>query len=305
MDRLDDMRLLVEAIDLGSFVAAGRRLGLSPASVSRRFKDLEADLGVRLVDRTTRRLALTDAGLEFYSRARDILARSEELKRTVSGLRDEPAGKLRVVARRSFALLHVAPTLSDFCRAYPAVHVDLSLTEIPNATLDPGVDVVIRLNAPQEKSLAVRRLAGGRRVLCASPDYLRTAPALRTPSDLAAHRCLAYRIAFESARWRFRAGSKTTELELAGTLLSNSGEVLRIAACNGLGVTLLPEWLVGADIDSGALVACLPEYEAHPIGYDADIFAIWRRGSFVPAKITAFLDHLVGHLSERAWFDGD
>lgn len=299
------MRLLVAAIELGSFVRAGRRLGLSPASVSRRFKAMESDLGVRLVDRTTRRLAPSEAGREYYLRAKDILARLDELERTVSGLRDEPGGELRILARRSFGLHQIAPRLAGFAGAYPGIRVNLALSETPDLGFDDAVDVLVRLNAPEEKSLAGRRLATGRRVLCASPAYLEHAAPLARPADLAAHRCLAYRIAFEPTRWRLRRGDRVEELDVAPALTSNSGEVLRRAASDGLGVALLPEWLLEADLASGALVACLPGYAAHAIGFDAEIFAVWRRGPFVPAKVEAFVDYLAGCVAGRPWASAD
>jgi DNA-binding transcriptional LysR family regulator len=178
------------------------------------------------------------------------------------------------------------------------------LTEVPDAGLRDGMDVLVRLNAPVEKSLSSRRLASGRRVLCASPAYLDQAPVLATPEDLEQHRCLAYRVAFEPPRWRLRDGEASMELDVAPVLVSNSGEVLRRAACDGMGVTLLPEWLVEADLAAGRLQPCLAQHAAHPIGYDAEIFVVWRRGAFVPAKVEAFVDYLVGCLQERPWFSG-
>ena len=303
MDRIDDMRLLVEAVELGSLARGGRQLGLSPASASRRLKRLEEHAGGRLLERTTRQLRLTDLGSEYYRRAKDILARVDELDRLVVERGDEPGGTLRVLSRRSFGLAQIAPLLAGFGREQPAVSVELTLTEAPDPLLAESIDLLIRLDAPQEKSLVTRRLASRRRVLCASADYLAGAPPLERPEDLQHHACLAYRFAYERSEWRFRRGDAALDVLVDGPLESNSGEVLRRAARGGLGITLLPAWLLDADLESGELVECLAAWTAWPAFYDGEIHAVHRRADVVPARITAFLAFLESAFAGRAWFD--
>lgn len=297
MDQLAALRLFLRVVDRGSISGAGRSLGLSTSAASRAVQELEAALQARLLHRTTRHVSATEAGRKLAERVRPLLEQLDDALQQAGDLHGRPAGLLRVVARRSFGILHVAPCITSFRRAYPLVDVELTLTEMMDLLPSHGVDVVIRLGNPAEKSFVATRLASGRRVLCASPAYLARCPAPSGPGDLAQHDCLAYQRQYEPALWIFGAGAGRTEVPVSGPLRSNSGEVLRRAALDGLGLALLPQWLVASDLMAGLLVACLPELRAYPAGYQAEIFAVHARQEAIPAKVAVFVAHLCAHVA--------
>lgn len=292
MDMLATLRLFQQVVSRGSISGAGRALGLSTTAASRQLQELEAALKARLLNRTTRSVSATEAGQHLFDRVGPLLEDLEGALRAAGDEHGQPAGTLRVVARRSFGILHVAPALAGFHARFPLVSVELTLTEVMDLRPSSGVDVVIRLGRPDEKSLAWTRLAADRRVLCASPAYLARVPPPVEPADCARHACLAYHREHEPASWVFEAGGRRREVGVTGPLRSNSGEVLRRAALDGLGLALLPEWMVAGDIGAGHLHPCLPDVRAYPAGYQAEIYAVYARGEFVPAKVTAFVAHL-------------
>lgn len=291
MDQLAALKLFVQVARLESISAAGRSLGLSTTAASKRLQDLEAALQVKLVDRTTRQLALTEAGQRLYARSTDVLAELESAFTDARELQDVPKGTLRIVARRSYGMLHVVPVLPSFRRTYPGIAIDLEFTEETELAPGRGVDIVIRLGAPDDKSTVAHQLTSADRRLCASPAYLALAETPGKPDDLAGHDCLTYRRASEPAIWMFCGRRGETSVRVTGSLQSNSGEVLRSAALAGLGLVLLPDWMVGADIAGGRLLACLESYDAYPPPYRSPIYAVHRRGA-VPAKIAVFIAHL-------------
>jgi DNA-binding transcriptional LysR family regulator len=294
MDRLTALRLFVRIADSGSITGAGRALGLSRTAASKGLADLEAVLAVRLIDRTTRHATPTEAGAALRDRLSGLLAELDAAVDQARTSHDTPSGTLRVVARRSFALRHVVPRLAAFRAAFPAVEIDLSLTEAPGLTPTEGVDLVIRLGVPAEKSFTAHLLADDRRVLCAAPSYLAAHPAPRTPADLASHACLGYRREAEPIVWLHHgpAGGSPKRLVVTGPLRANSGEALRIAALDGMGLVLLPGWMVARDIAAGRLVPLLEGARLHPAGYDEAVHAVHAATAHVPAKIAAFVAHL-------------
>jgi DNA-binding transcriptional LysR family regulator len=291
MDQLAALRLFIHVARHKSISAAGRALGLSTTTASKRLQDLEANLGVRLVDRTTRQLALTEAGERLLARSADMLDELQSAFTEARELKNTPSGTLRITARRSFGLMHVAPTLPAFRAAYPQIAIDLALTEETELAPGRGIDLVIRLGAPDDKTVVTHQLTSADRHLCASPSYLTRAGTPSAPADLRKHDCLTYRRAAEPAIWTFRKGRVEQSVDVSGSLQANSGEILRGAAVAGLGLVLLPDWMVARDLASGRLRSCLEGYKAFPPLYRAPIYAVHRRGE-IPAKIPAFVAHL-------------
>ncbi len=292
MDQLAALRLFVHIARLRSISAAARALGLSTTAASKRLLDLEASLNTRLVDRTTRQLALTEAGLRLFVRAVDALGALDTAFTEARELEHVPMGTLRIIARRSFGMLHVAPALPSFRAAYPRIDLDLTLTEELELMPGGGIDIAIRMGAPADKSVLAHQLTVADRRLCASPAYYDRAGVPARPEDLAAHDCLTYRRAAEPALWTFHdAGGQVAMMPVHGPLQSNSGEMLRAAAAGGLGLTLLPHWIIRRDLETGRLRTCLEQYTAYAPPYRDPIFAVHRRGD-VAAKITAFVAHL-------------
>lgn len=297
MDRLSALRLFLRVVDTGSITGAGRSLGMSSTAASRRLQDLEAELRVRLLDRTTRTVSATEAGRHLYDRVSVLLDDLDAALRQAGELQSRPTGVLRITARRSFGMLHVVPALPSFRAACPEVEVDLTLTETVEIAPTRGVDLVVRLGAPAEKSLVAHRLASAERFMCASPAYFARNPPPAGPDDLARHDCLGYRRDFEPPVWVFETAAGRREVAVSGPLRSNSGEVLRAAAIDGLGLALLPGWIVAADLRDGRLLRCLADTVCYPEGYREEIFAVHARSALVPAKTTAFVAHLRAFLA--------
>jgi DNA-binding transcriptional LysR family regulator len=292
MDRLSAMHLFVRVIETGTISSAGRALGMSSTAASKAIQDLERDLQVRLLERSTRHVSATEAGRHLYERLGPLLAELDTVTSSLGELHDRPTGTLRILARRSYGLLHVVPALPRFRDLYPEVRVDLLLTEAVEIAPTHGVDVVVRLGEPTEKSLQGRVLASDRRVMCASPGYLKDRSPPTGPDDLDRHDCLAYKQELEPTVWIFESAAGRREVLVSGSLRSNSGEVLRQAAVDGMGLVLLPEWMVAHELAAGHLVACAFAERVYPAGYGAEIWAVYARHAHVPAKVRVFVEFM-------------
>jgi DNA-binding transcriptional LysR family regulator len=300
MDRVSTLRLFARIVETGTISGGGRLLGLSTTTASKRLQDLEDSLGVRLLNRTTRNVSPTEAGQALFEQASRIIDELDATFDRVRNLQDQPAGLLRVVARRSFAYAQVLPSLMSFRAAYPLVEVDLTLTETPDLIPTHGADVVIRLGEPAEKSFTSRRLASADHILCASPDYLRRIGGFEDPMDLEHLDCLAYRREPVPVKWIAERGSERTEIMIHGSIYANSGEALRRAAVQGLGITMQPDWLLADDLAAGRLVRCLVDHVCYPARYVEPIYAVHARGDLVPAKVVVFVDHLEKWMRDQA-----
>jgi len=296
VDRLLALHLFARVVERGTISAAGRSLGLSTTAASKRLQDLETDLNTRLFNRTTRHVSATEAGQALYDRIVPMIREMDTILEQISERADAPSGTLRILARRSFGMLHVVPTLPSFRAAYPEVSVDLPLTETVDISPTHGIDIVIRLGQPAEKSVDWRRLTSDRRMLCASPEYFRRNPPPRNLGDIDRHNCLSYTQDSERAIWVSEDRGKRHGIVASGSLRSNSGEALRQAALDGLGLALLPEWMIAWDVAAGRLRTCLDDLRLYPAGYGAEIYAVYRRDPRMPGKIEAFLGHLQRHL---------
>ncbi|WPZ35882.1 LysR family transcriptional regulator [Thalassobaculum sp. OXR-137] len=296
MDRLQALQLFARVVERGTISAAGRSLGLSKTVASKRLQDLEADLNISLLNRTTRHVSATEAGQALYDRIVPMIRDMDAIIEQITENSETPSGVLRILARRSFGMLHVVPTLPAFRTAYPEVSVDLHLTETVEIAPSHGVDIAIRLGQPSEKSLSWQRLTTDRRMLCASPDYFRQNGTPASLGDVDRHNCLAYGQEAEPAVWVSEHLGQRQDVVVSGSLRSNSGEVLRQAALDGLGLTLLPEWMVAWDVAAGRLQTCLDQLRLYPAGYGAEIYAVYRRDPRLPRKVEAFLGHLQRHL---------
>ena len=293
MDALSSMELFVEVVGAGSFSQAGRRRGLAASSVTRSINGLEDALGARLLNRTTRRLSLTEAGRLYYERSRRIIAEVEDARLSVTQLEAAPRGTLRLNVPVVFGRLHVAPALPAFLARYPGLQVDLHMTDAFIDLVEEGVDLAVRIGELADSSLIARRLAPNHRVICASPDYLRGAGMPHQPADLRSHNCLIYKRQAERATWRLRNQDGTVEIEVAGTLRANNSDALHTAALDGLGLVILPTWMVGADIRRGALVRLFADYEVSPGALDTSIYAVFPYNRHLSPKVRAMVDFLV------------
>ena len=290
MDNLSALEVFVRVVQAGSFSAAARAMDLTPSAVSKQIGRLEDRLNARLFNRTTRQLNLTEEGGAFFERASRILNDLEEAEQAVSHLRAAPRGTLRLELPTAFGQLHIAPLLPDYLARYPEMRIDVSMSDRFIDLVEEGKDLAIRIGDLQDSSLIVRKLASNRRVVCAAPDYLAGRGAPVTPADLADHNCVVY--SYRAARndWRFRDAEGVDHIvQVSGNLEANNAEALHAVVAKGLGIGLLPLWLVGQDLCSGRLVEVLSDYEAP----DSAVHAVYPPGRHLSPKVRSFVDFMV------------
>lgn len=287
------MELFVSAVRLGSFSAAGRRAGLSPAAVSRQIAALEASLGTQLLHRSSRSLALTEAGREYLARLEPILQDIAAAEAAAAALQATPRGTLRVHSRTMFGLRVVTPLIPAFQARYPELRVELRLAEHPARHTEEEIDLELRIGPPPEGQLRRRLLLRSERILVASPAYLDSAPPVAGPRDLLAQSCLTYWLGPDDVTWRFLRGGELQELRIPARFTSNNGEVLRRLALAGHGIALLDDYTVRDALEAGSLVRLLPDWQVTNSGFELGIYAVFRETALLPAKTRAFLDFLV------------
>ena len=294
MDRLTSLTAFVRVVDSGGFSAAGRRLNMSTTMVSNHVQSLEDRLGARLLNRTTRKVSLTEVGKGYYDRCVQILADLEQADDIAGALQSTPRGTLRVYTA-THIVQFVSPVVAEYLGAYPEVKVDLSIGERTIDLIDEGFDIAIRLTPPPDSSLIVRSLATWRHVLCCSPDYLERHGRPQQLSELTDRNCIRHAL-YPYDEWRFvdRKGTPAS-VRVSGNLISNSGETLRRAALQGVGVCLAAGFLIADDLESGRLIRLLPEYR--PVEFA--INAIYPHRHHLSAKVRSFIDLLAHHSAEQ------
>jgi len=304
MDNVKAMRLFLTVVQTGSLSGAGRQSGLSPASVSRQITALEDDLGVRLLNRTSRRLSLTEAGQVYLEHAERLLQDIDELRDAVSQMAVKPRGTLRIQSRISLGTQHVAPLIPTFLALYPDLKIDLWLTDNDLDLTEHGIDLAIRTGNLSDSTLIGRRLASSPRVICASPEYWAEHGKPATPEALMDHNCLTYRFEFGTAAalWQFRIDTgQSINIQVAGNFQTNNGEALRVATLSGLGVAMLPAWSVKNHLKAGSLERVLSDYETTVSDLDFGIYAVYLSRRNLSAKTRLFVDHLVTEFSKQGW----
>ena len=298
-DPLYEMSVFSKVISAGSLSAAGRDLGVSTAVISRRLASLEARLGVRLVNRTTRRLALTDEGASYHDACTRILGEIEAADAAAAARRVVPQGVLKAALPASFGHLHVAPLIPQFVERHPKIKLALSLSDRTVNVIEEGFDLAIRIGQLEDSSLAARKLAPNRRVVCASPDYLTRHPAPRTPADLQRHNCLT--TTELHMNWEYRApDGKRGAVRVSGLYACDNWEVLRDWALAGMGVALKSTWDVRRQLEDGTLVRLLPGYDFGP---DVAIYAVYPHRRYLPAKTRVFIDYLAESFGPEPYWD--
>lgn len=297
MDSLATLRLYTKVVELRSLSAAARTLGLTPSSVSRQLSELEESLGVRLVNRTTRRLHITEAGELYYQRATRILLDLEDANLAVTRLQAAPRGSLNVTAPSSFGRLHIAPALPEFFARYPEVSVEITMSDTIVDLLAAEVDIAIRITSLQDSGFIARKLANDQRVMCASPAYLEHRGTPTRLQEMRNHNCLVYAYKRGATTWRMRTENGVEEVEVQGNLRTNSGEALLICTLAGLGVCLQPMWRVAPFLKDGSLVQLFPGYPVSTSSLDTGIYAIYPHKHHLSPKVRVFIDFLI----ERCW----
>jgi DNA-binding transcriptional LysR family regulator len=288
MNKLLQIQVLVEVVRCGSFVRAAEVLGMSKAAVSRHIGELEARLGVRLLQRTTRRLSLTEAGQLFHARSKDILDTVSEAEDEMSTQTGTASGQLRISAPVTFGVRHLAPLWGQFRQRHPKVTLDITLADRVVDLIEEGYDLAIRIGRLSSSTLVSRQLALSRMVLCAAPGYLAAHGTPQHPHELAQHAILAYSYWSDKDEWRFNGPDGAVSVRTQPWLSTNSGDTCRAAALAGQGVILQPSFLVYEDLAAGMLVELMPVYRAVELG----IYAVYPTRKHVAAKVRALIDFL-------------
>jgi len=292
---MDDREVFFRVVEANGFGAAARRLETTPASVSRRVKALEQRLGVRLLQRTTRKLSLTDAGERYFREGRPLLHELGELEQALAASTREPEGELRIIAPMSFGQRRLAPLVARFAALHSKLRMSLLLEDRETDLFDEAADLAIRIGYPTDSSMIARAIAPVPRHACASPAYLKRRGYPESPEDLLHHDCLHYNLISEREEGTFLGDDGERTLAIKGCFCSNNGDVLADAAMQGLGITLLPDFIVEEGLADGRLVKVLEEYERAPM----TLFALYPSRQHVPAKTRKFLEYLMNHLAAR------
>ncbi|MCS3903803.1 DNA-binding transcriptional LysR family regulator [Methylohalomonas lacus] len=288
MDRLTSMRVFARVARDGSFAAAARELDISRAMVSKHVMNLEENLGVRLLNRNTRQVSMTEAGANYLERLQHILADLDEAEEAVATLTSEPRGILRLNAPPSFGAFHLVPLLAEFMQMYPKVQVELKLTDRTAGVVEEGFDLAIEVGRLADSSLVARTLAHSRLVVAGSPDYLARHGTPQTPADLDTHNCLTSSRFPPRDEWPFRGPDGDTLHKVNGRFRSNIGDAVHRMAVNGLGLTMLPTYMIGNDLRAGRLQALLLDYEPAPYA----IAAMYPDRRYLPVKVRSLVDFL-------------
>lgn len=284
------MQLFVRVVEEGSFSAAARFVGVTPSAVSRQISQLEQELGGRLFQRTTRRQNLTEAGEIYFQHAHRIVEDLEAARLAVMRLTDSPSGRLHVTAEADFALIFIEPILPEFLKRYPEVQVSLHMSAGLLDLVHEGIDVAIRVGHLDDSSLVARKLATSHSVVCASPAYLARHGTPAQPSDLASHSCLSFRTAPGKNYWSFDSPDGVVEVPISGRLHVNGLVFLRNAARDGLGIIMIPTWMMEDDLKQGKLAPVLEEFPARPPS--TPIHAVFAHNRQLAPKVRVFVDFL-------------
>jgi DNA-binding transcriptional LysR family regulator len=295
MDRLTSLTTFVGVVDTGGFSAAARKLNMSTTMASNHVQALEERLGARLLNRTTRKVSLTEVGRAYYERATQILADLAQADDIASALQSTPRGTLRVYTH-THMVPFVAPVVAEFLKAHAEVRVDLTMGELTVDLIEEGIDVAVRMTPPPDSSLIVRSLATWRHVLCCSPGYLERHGPIPRLSDLARHNCVRHVNYPFRDEWRFiDCDGAPASVRVSGSLITNSGEALRTAALRGAGVCLAAGFMARDDLEAGRLVRLLPDYR----GVEIAMNAVYPHRHHLSAKVRTFIDMLVAHSAEQ------
>ena len=290
MEDISTLRLFVQVSDLGSFSAAARSAHSTPSAVSRQISRLEEHLGTRLIQRTTRQQVLTEAGEIYLRHARQIVEDMDTARRAVSDLSAAPSGVLRVTMEADLAQTLLSPVLPEFLATYPDLRLQLHTSATMEDLIGRGIDVAVRVGHLENSSLIAKRLTMSRSLLVASPDYLERNGTPLHPQDLSRLSCLSFRVEADQITWHFKAGDSVLSVPVSGPVQVGSLVLLREAARSGLGVAMLPTWIVRDDLQAGTLVPVLPGFPLEPPA--TPISAVYPSGRNLASKVRVFIDFL-------------
>lgn len=289
LDTLTSMKIFAAVVERGSFVAAADSLDMSRAMASKYIAYLEEHLGTRLLQRTTRKLTLTESGTAYYDRCVQILADIKEAEEGALHLTEAPRGTLRLTVPVSFGILHMGPAVSAYLKRYPDVKVDILLADRSVDLIEEGLDLAVRIGSLPESGLIAKKLASDRVVICGAPDYFRDHGVPKIPADLAQHNCLTYSYAASGDEWKMTGpDGKQHTVKVSGSLRASNGDMVKLATLGGVGLMRQPLFLAGDDIRAGRLVQVLSDYKSIELG----IYAVYPSRKHLTAKVRSFVDFL-------------
>jgi DNA-binding transcriptional LysR family regulator len=291
---MDKREVFITVVEENGFSSAAAKLETTPAAVSRKIKSLEEYLGVRLLQRTTRSLKLTPEGETYYREAKLLLGQLNFLEQDLAARAGQLSGDLKIAAPMSYGQTKIAPLISAFVEQHPRLRVSLMLEDKECNIIDEGYDLAIRISYPEDTSLVGRKIAELENYFCASPGYLKKNGTPETPADLANHHCLHYNLISERDEWTFMNGSKEEVIPISSRFCSNNGDVLVQAAIDGLGITVMPEFIVERALENGQLIRVLKGMERPSLS----LYLLYPSRNHIPAKTRTMIDYLIKHLSE-------
>ena len=292
MDLVSSMKVFVAIVDAGSFVSAADRLDMSRAMASKYVSMLEDHLGTRLLNRTTRRLSLTEPGSLFYERSVQILADVDEAVQVAGHMAAEPRGVLKVTMPLSYGLHCLGPIVAEYSNQYPKVKLDLSLSDRKIDLIEEGFDVAVRVGRLPESGLIARKLGAVESIIVGAPAYFKQRGIPTEPIDLANHVCLGYALGSGGDEWRLLSAEGLVSVRSSGSIKADNGDMLRLAALHGAGLIFQPRFIVEEDVQAGRLVQVLDSYASEELG----VYAIYPSRKHLSAKVRTFVDFLVAHL---------
>ena len=297
MDRFAAMQVFSQVVESGSFARAADRLNLSTSATSRHVAELESHLRTRLLNRTTRRVSLTDSGRAFYERCVQLLGDLEEAEQEAARAAVVPRGTMKLTTSVAFGVRHLAPAIAAFLARHREVRFDVSLSDRMVDLVEEGFDLGIRIGGPGSENLVARKLGETRLVPCASPEYLESRGAPQSPDELARHNCFTYEHVTPRNLWRFRdAAGHEQAVRVSGNLHSNNGDLLAEVAARGTGIVFEPAFIVGPEVRAGRLVPLLQDFEPAPV----PIYAVYPSRKHLSAKVRLFVDFLVDSFAGTA-----
>ena len=300
MNRLHALECFVAVVESGQFSVAAERLGIGKSVISRRVSELEEHLGALLLQRTTRKLSLTDAGREFYPRAVQVLEDLDEAEQSVSRSQQRLSGRIRLAAPLSFGLLHLSPALTRFCKEHPRVVLDIDLNDSEVDLVQEGVDLALRIGSLENSTMVARPLAPVHFVVCASPDYLEQHGTPKTPQQLTEHRGLCYSNLPEPQKWRFLdASGRVLTARILNHIQANNGQILLEAAIAGQGISLSPTFIAYQAIVEGRLIPILTEFTIPPVV----AYAIYPNRRFIPQRVRVLAEFLWQQFGDKPYWD--
>jgi len=301
MDRLGAMEMFVRIVETGNFSAVARQLGTTQPTISKQLTALEKQLQTRLLNRSTRSLSLTEAGATYYERCRRIIDEVREAEGALGRLQSALTGTLHVNGSIALGQIFLAPLVLKFQRQYPGLAIELSLSDRYIDLVEEGVDVAVRLGRLADSNLVARRLGSTRRVLVATPTYLITHGTPQRPEDLVHHSCLLYAYLSTGNEWGFKGPEGEIRVRVRGNFKANNGEVIRQAVLANVGVAMSPDWLIHDKLESGEVVALLPEFAPPPL----EISAVYPSGRHVSTKVRTFIEFLQSEFKAIPAFAGE